>query len=94
MDNHIKDPDAVLDYGHDWSDFLAECSDTIATSTWDVPAGMTEDRPSYVVGNTTVVWLAGGTHGTDYVVTNHMVTTAGREQDYSMKIKVRSSDLR
>jgi len=91
MDTHIKDPDAILDYGHDWTDFLTEAADTISTSVWAVPTGLTQDQASYIVGNKSIVWLAGGTAGTDYICTCHMVTAAGREQDYSMKIKCRES---
>ena len=36
-----KDPDAVLDYGFDWSAWL-EAGDTIVTSEWIVPEGITK----------------------------------------------------
>ena len=83
-----KDPDAVLDYKVDWSTWLAEISDTIATSSWDVPTGLTEDSDE---NNETeaVVWLSGGTAGQTYTVTNHIVTAGGREDDRSFQIVVK-----
>lgn len=81
---YIKDPDAVLDYLNDWTDWLPD-GDTIVTSTWTAETGITIDSDT----NTTtaaVVWLSGGTAGTKYLVTNHIVTAQGREDDWSILI--------
>jgi hypothetical protein len=56
-----KDPDAVLDYAIDWTDRLG--SDTISTSTWTVPSGITKDSDNKTTAKTTI-WLSGGTVGT------------------------------
>jgi len=80
----LKDPDAVLDYQVDWSDWLD--SDTISTSTWTVPSGLAEDSASNTT-TTATVWLSGGTAGTSYTVVNHIVTAEGREDDRSIIIK-------
>jgi len=45
MTRFLKDPDAVLDYGFDWSDWLAD-GETISTSTWTVETGITKDSDS------------------------------------------------
>jgi hypothetical protein len=82
-----KDPDAVVDFAIDWSDWLPT-GDTISTSTWDVPAGLTEDSETESTTLTTV-WLSGGTAGQDYNITNQIVTAGGRTDDRTITIKVR-----
>jgi hypothetical protein len=85
---YLKDPEAVLDYGIDWEDWLGT-NETITASTWEVQAGIDKDSDSF--DNTaTVIWLKNGTVGEDYVVTNHITTSANREDDRSMIIKVRA----
>lgn len=83
----IKDPDSVLDYAVDWSDWLG--TDTIATSSWTVPTGITNDSDS----NTTTVatvFLSGGTIGQRYDLVNRITTAAGRTADRTITIIVRS----
>lgn len=85
----IKDPDAKKDYAVDWSDWLDE--DTISTSTWEADDdGITvEDDPAPAnTGTVTTVWLSGGTVGERYEITNHIVTSAGREDDRTIEIRV------
>lgn len=81
----LKDPDAVLDYMVDWSDWLD--SDTISTSTWTVTTGITEDSDTKS-DTTTTIWLSGGTVGTEYELVNRIVTAGGREDDRTIMIKV------
>ena len=83
---YLKDPDAVLDYGFDWSDWLAD-GETISTSTWTIPTGLTEDSETETT-TATKVWLSGGTAGTDYTVSNKIVTSDGRTDERSMTIRV------
>ena len=85
METFFKDPDSVMDFAVDWSDWLD--SDTISTSTWAVPTGITNDTDT----NTTTVatiWLSGGTIGKQYTLTNRIVTAAGRTADRSFKLKM------
>ena len=100
MNSVIKDPEAVLNYGHDWADGGANdgASDdtgwlqgsTISTSAWAV----TGPDALLVVGDesndttTTAVVLSGGTVPYTYTVTNHIVTGAGHEDDRSITVKV------
>lgn len=82
------DPQAKLDYAVDWSLWL-QTGETITTSTWTVPTGITQAMPN--PSNTSTVatiWLTGGTVGTHYTVTNHIVTSMGREDDRSLFIRV------
>jgi hypothetical protein len=81
--NFIKDPDAVLDYQVDWSSWLN--GDTISTSSWTVPQGLSKESDSKSTTATTV-WLSGGVAGQSYSVVNHIVTAAGREEDRTIKI--------
>ena len=83
--NFLKDPQANLDYSVDWTSWLG--SDTIATSTWTVPTGLTKVSDSKTTEIATV-WLSGGTVGQEYTVTNHIKTAAGRDDERSIIIQV------
>ena len=85
-----KDPQADLDYGLDWSAWLAS-GETIATSTWSAsPAGLTlhDDTDD---GTTTTQWASSGAAGTDYTLTNRVVTSATppRTDERSILIRVK-----
>lgn len=80
-----KDPNAKLDYVMDWSDWLG--TDTIASSTWVTPAGLTATAPTNTT-TTATVWLEAGTVGTQYLVTNRITTAGGRTNDRSILIQV------
>lgn len=85
----LKDPDATLDFGVRWGAWLAknDPNDTISASAWTVPSGLTQVSTSYTT-TTTTIWLAGGTAGTSYDVTNRIVTTGGRTDDRTIRINV------
>lgn len=81
-----KDPEAIKDYSLDWTDWLG--TDTIVTSTWTVPDGMSKSAS----GNTTQVtsvWLSGGVLGRSYTISNRITTAGGRTDSRSIEIKVR-----
>ena len=86
MSLYKKDPDAVLDFAFDWSSWLAE-SETINTYTVTVESGLTKDSDSQANGKVTV-WLSGGTDGTWYSVACRIVTSAGRTDERTMRIRV------
>lgn len=81
----VKDPSAKLDYMVDWSAWLG--ADTIATSIWVTPAGLTASAPSSTT-TTATVWLESGTVGSQYLVTNRITTAGGRTNDRSILIQV------
>jgi hypothetical protein len=81
-----KDPDAVLDYEFDWSDWLAT-GDGIASHTVTPDTGLTVDSDS-ATSTAVTVWLSGGTVNENYNVVCHIVTTAGREDDRTAVIAV------
>ena len=78
-----KDPDDVDTFGFDWSDRLAT-GETITTSTWILPDGLTEDDSSNTT-TVTSVKLSGGTAETMYTITNRITTTDTHTWDRSMK---------
>jgi hypothetical protein len=80
-----KDPDEVLDYEIDWTSRLG--SDTIATSTWTVPTGLTSASNSSTT-TTATIWLSGGTTGTTYRVLNEITTAGGRTMDQTVTLKI------
>jgi hypothetical protein len=82
-----KDPNAVLDYVWDWSVWLVD--DNIATATFTPGPGITVDHDTKTA-KTATAWLAGGQHGQCYSVTCHIVTTAGRENDWTFIFNVRN----
>lgn len=87
MTTFRKDPDAVEDFGRDWSVYLAD--DTIRTSEWIVPVGLVKQRESNTTA-ATVVWISGGTDGQDYELVNRITTMQGRTADASLAIRIRS----
>ncbi len=84
-----KDPDAVLDFAFDWSDWLA-VGETISVFTVVAETGLTVDAspaPSESSGVITF-WLSSGTSGNSYSVTSQIITSAGRTDDRTMTIRV------
>jgi hypothetical protein len=81
-----KDPQAVLDYRIDWSEWLD--GDTISTSEWSVPGGLVLESESNTTTAATV-WLSGGTYNASYDITNEITTAGGRTDNRTITIKVR-----
>jgi hypothetical protein len=82
----IKDPQDVLDYGRDWSDWLAD-GETISSHTV-TPTGVTVDSSS-IVGTQVVAWCSGGTNGDLATLRFHITTSAGRQHDRTLKLLLR-----
>jgi len=81
-----KDPDAVLDYAFDWSDWLGS-GETIETVTITVSSGITKDSDTESDG-VVIIWLSGGTAGTSYTVACKIVTSSSRTDERSITIMV------
>lgn len=81
-----KDPQAVLDYVFDWTDWL-ETDETITAHTVTVSTGLTLDSSTEAAGKVTL-WLSGGTADQVYPVTCHITTNAGRQDDRTILIRV------
>ena len=85
MKRFDKDPNAVLSYTMKWSKWLG--SDTIATSTWVLEDGITNDTDANTATTATIT-LSGGTAGRNYTVTNRITTAAGLTEDRSWIFRV------
>jgi len=96
-----KDPEAVLDYAWNWSDWLDATTtpaESITAHTVTVPTGLTLDSSAVSNGVNTAgvtitnsqvtAWISGGTVGTTYRVECLIVTTAGRTDERSLWITV------
>ena len=81
-----KDPNSVIDFVMDWSDWLG--SDTISSSDWTVTTGLTEDSDAYTT-TTATIWVSGGEAGTTYTLTNRIVTSSGRTADRTFYVYVK-----
>lgn len=82
-----KDPEDTDQFSIDWNLDLG--ADTILTSTWLTPAGLTYNSDSHANGITTVT-ISGGTAGEVYELTNRIVTAGGRQRDRSVIVRVMS----
>jgi hypothetical protein len=88
-----KDPDSVKDYSVDWTDWLKQSDDSIASSQYfvDDDTLVIEDGDGHNDART-VVWLSGGVAGKKYRVTNRITTNStpiARVEDRSFVIPVR-----
>lgn len=84
MATYLHDPEAVLDYGVDWSAWLG--TDTLASVTWTVPTGLVLASQA----NTTTVataWISGGVAGSVYTVECKVTTAAGRTDERSFQLR-------
>lgn len=81
-----KDPDAVMDYIINWSNWLR--SDTISTSSWTVDDGITKDSDSNTT-TTATIWLSGGTEVREYKVVNEIITAGGRTKQQTLVVRIR-----
>ena len=81
-----KDADERLDYQVDWSTRID--TDTIITSVWTIPLGITKES-DYYSDTITTIWLSGGTTNTDYELRNTITTASGRILDQTVVLLVR-----
>ena len=78
----LKDPSSDEPLGFDWTPWLAELGAgvTIATSTWTITgpdSALTKHNESKVGGDLkTQLYVAAGTIGATYTITNRVVTTS------------------
>lgn len=68
-------PGETLDWSRDWTDVL-EDGETIVTSVWDVPVGLTAGLAADT-GTYTSQWVTAATLG-EYSLVNAMTSSAGR----------------
>lgn len=90
-----KQPDEVLDYDFDFSEWLTERDDTIASVTAEAEPGLTlpatvdsVDNPSHANG-IVKVFTSGGTDKARYKVTVTVTTAAGRVKQAEIAVRVK-----
>jgi hypothetical protein len=86
MREFLKDPDAVLDYVFDWSNWLSS-GEALSDAAFTVETGLTKDSESNTTASATV-WLSGGTVGERYTVQCRVTTDQGRTDDRTALIRV------
>lgn len=69
----------------DWSDWLD--GETIASSSWSVPAGLTLVSES-TTSTTRTGWIEGGVLGETYYISNSIVTNSGRDNKQTAVVRV------
>jgi len=85
--NHfIKDPDAILDYGVNWTEWIGD--DRITISSWVVPPGIIKTDESFT-DKIATVWLSSGTVNQEYRLINRVQTFDGRYDDRTIIILVK-----
>lgn len=86
MTTHTKTVLEIYDYGFNFTDSL-DTADTISTSTWTIPAGLTTGATSNSTTKTSV-FLSGGTVGTDYSCVNKIVTAGARTIERTFILRI------
>lgn len=86
MKTFVKDPDAVLDYVWDWTDWLDQ--DVIQSHTFTLPTDLTKVDDSEADGKVTL-WMSGGVAKKSYIVGCEIVTAGGRTDERSAIFNVR-----
>lgn len=84
----IKQPNEILDYDVDYTDWFAGRADTPSSHEVVVPAGITL-QTTVRNGNVVKVVLSGGTVGQKYHITVRLTTTSGiiKEADFVITVK-------
>lgn len=82
----IKDPDSTEDFAFNWVADLD--GDTISTSTFTLPDGLTEVS-STNSAYATQIYVSGGEECRTYRVVNRIVTAGGRTLDKTIRLYVR-----
>lgn len=83
-----KDPDAALDYAVDWSTWLSS-GETISTYAIASDSSLITIMSCAVSSAVVTAWLSGGTIGQTYTIGVKIVTSSGRTDERSFKVKVK-----
>lgn len=84
----LADPSSKLNFTHNWADWLA-VGDSIASRQWSIsPLNNTTPETPILTGDTTdIVFVEGFEVGKVYRLVEHVVTTAGVEDDRMIVIR-------
>lgn len=90
FETYEKDPGARLDYGQDWTKWLAKSGgDTITDHVVTVPEGLSKEASGVIDGRFVTVWISGGQPGVKYDVTFRVTTAQNRIDERTITIKVK-----
>jgi hypothetical protein len=81
---------ANLDYLVDWTSWLSTGEAITSITTASDNAGITFSLSPTYTGTAVTIWLIGGTLGTTYLITTHITTSAGRQDDRSFRVTVKT----
>ena len=87
MASYKKDPNAILDYTFDWTEYLAPITDTIASVQFATSAGLTKTSQSNTT-TTATAFVSGGVVGATEKLTCRIVTAGGRTDERTIDLKI------
>ena len=73
-----KDAGSTLDFPVDWTDWLAEISDTIKSVVWLVPSGITQVSVEFTDTIAKIFLSGGGAVGSEHTIECQITTNGGR----------------
>jgi len=82
-----KDPNALLDYTFDWTEYLTPIVDTIASVEFVTSAGLTKTSQSNTT-TTATAFVSGGVVGATEKLTCRIVTAGGRTDERTIDLKI------
>jgi hypothetical protein len=85
IERRYKSPSERITFSVIWSDYLN--TDTIVSSSWIIPAGITQVSANYNSSQANVM-LQGGILGKIYRVTNRITSSASEIVDQSIDIEI------
>lgn len=86
--SYTIDPDAVIDFEFDWTDWLA-ASETISSKVITPSDGITVNSSTIVAGVVTV-WVSGATVDTVQSIACRITTNQGRTDERTIELAVRN----
>lgn len=81
-----KTANEIYDYGFDYAGDL-DTGDTISTSVWTIPAGLTTGATGNDTTSTSV-FLSGGTLDAEYTCINKITTAGGRTFERAFTLRI------
>lgn len=88
----IKDPQATLDFGFDWSQWLSDSdNETITSYTITIsPCGLNNLYATSTPSGSVIVWLSSGSPSTRYLVSCLIETSGCRVDERTINIDVKN----
>ena len=83
----IKAPGEIVRYGLDWSPDLVD-GDTVLTSEWEIPPGLTSAHETVTDGKICSLVLAGGNLGDHYTLKNTVYTVGNPAEKLEQSVNI------